>query len=48
VPAGCSVQQALSLSGNAAGGALDLGGAFVLVCGGSVREFVVLLAATRG
>lgn len=47
VPTGCSVRQQLSLSGDATDGALDLSGAFVLVCGGSVREFGVLLAAAR-
>ena len=47
VPAGCTVQQGLTLTGEATGGALDLGGVYALVCGGSVRELGVLLVATR-
>jgi hypothetical protein len=47
VPVGCSVHQELGLSGEATGGALDLTGMYALLCGGSVREFAVLLAVTR-
>ncbi len=46
VPAGCTVYRALSLRGEALGGGLSLSGAFALQCGGTLREYSVLLSAS--
>lgn len=46
VPAGCTVYRALSLRGEVAAGALSLSGAFSLQCGGTLREYTVLVSAS--
>jgi hypothetical protein len=47
VPAGCTVNQGLVLSGVVGSGSLTLTGGFALQCGSVLREYGVVLAASR-
>jgi hypothetical protein len=46
-PAACSVWRSLALAGEVAGGQLTMSGSFAVLCGNVVRDWSVVLVATR-
>ena len=46
-PSGCSVQRPLVVAGDVAGDSLTVGGTFLLLCGSTLRELGVVIAAAR-